>query len=144
MGVADMGRVPTEATIYNAHDHAEMRMGKITLDQARKVEIAEALVDTGATMLAMPKTLIDQIGLLKQYEKRAMTAAGLTTISVYGTARLVIKGREVATDVLEVPEGSPVLIGQIPLEAMDWVVDLQGRKLIGNPAHGGEHILELL
>ena len=144
MGADDMGRVLTEATVYNASDHAEMRMGKIPLDQARKVEIKEALVDTGATMLAMPKTLIDQIGLIKQYEKRAMTAAGLTTIDVYGTARLVIMGREVATDVLEVPEGSPVLIGQIPLEAMDWVIDMTAKKLIGNPAHGGEHILELL
>jgi hypothetical protein len=32
---------------------------------------------------------------------------------------------------------------QIPLEAMDWVVDLKGQKLIGNPAHGGEHVIEV-
>jgi len=25
----------------------------------------------------------------------------------------------------------------------DWVVDLQSRKLIGNPAHGGHQILEM-
>jgi hypothetical protein len=47
-------------------------------------------------------------------------------------------------DVIEIPEGNPVLIGQIPLEMMDWVVDLRSRKLIGNPAHGGEHVLEVL
>jgi hypothetical protein len=44
---------------------------------------------------------------------------------------------------MEVPDGVPVLIGQIPLEALDLVVDLRGRRLIGNPAHGGEHVLEL-
>lgn len=141
---ADMGRVLTEATIYNASDHADEKMGKLPADKVRKVVVTEALVDTGATMFAMPKSLIDQIGLIKQYEKRAMTAAGLATINVYGTARVVIMGREVATDVQEVPEGSPVLVGQIPLEAMDWVIDMRNRKLIGNPAHGGEHILELL
>jgi predicted aspartyl protease len=144
METDDMGRVLTEATIYNANEHADAKMGKLTADQVRKVVVTDALVDTGATALSMPKSLIDQLGLAKQYEKRAMTATGLTTINVYGPARVVIMGREAPTDVIELPEGNPVLIGQIPLEWMDWVVDLQGRKLIGNPAHGGEHILELL
>ena len=139
-----MGRVLTEATIYNAHDHADAQLGKLARDQIRMVTVADALVDTGATTLSMPKSLIDQIGLTKQYEKRAMTAAGLCTINVYGTARLVIMGREIPTDVLEVPEGNPVLIGQIPLEMMDWVIDMKAKKLIGNPAHGGEQILEVL
>ena len=30
-----------------------------------------------------------------------------------------------------------------PLELLDFVVDLKGQHLIGNPAHGGEHILDL-
>ena len=41
-------------------------------------------------------------------------------------------------DVIGIPNEVPVLVGQIPLEMMDLVVDLQGRRLIGNPAHGGE------
>jgi clan AA aspartic protease len=144
MGGDETGRVTTEATIYNAYDHADAKLGKLSDDQVRKVEVADALVDTGATTLSMPKSLIDRLGLAKQYEKRAMTAAGLCTVSVYGTARVVIMGREAPTDVIEGPEGNPVLIGQIPLEMMDWVVDLRNKKLIGNPAHGGEHILEVL
>jgi hypothetical protein len=47
-------------------------------------------------------------------------------------------------DVLEVPDQVPVLIGQIPLEFMDYVVDPVGRRLIGNPAHGGHQVLEIL
>jgi len=46
-------------------------------------------------------------------------------------------------DVMEVPDDIPVLIGQLPLEQLDFVVDLRSRSLIGNPAHGGEHIFEL-
>jgi hypothetical protein len=34
------------------------------------------------------------------------------------------------------------LIGQIPLEALDWVVDAKGMRLIGNPEHGGQHMAE--
>jgi hypothetical protein len=46
-------------------------------------------------------------------------------------------------EVIEVPDDVPVLIGQLPLEMLDLVVDLPGRRLTGNPAHGYEQILEL-
>jgi hypothetical protein len=36
-----------------------------------------------------------------------------------------------------------VLIGQIPLEYLDLVVEARGQRLVGNPAHGGEHMFEL-
>ena len=140
----NMGRVLTEATIYNLGDLIEVERGRLTPSDVRQVVVNDALVDTGATTLSMPRSLMDQIGLTKQYEKRAMTAAGERIMNVFGTARVVIMGRDCVTDVLEVPEGNPVLIGQIPLEMMDWVVDVQGRRLIGNPAHGGEQILEVL
>ena len=140
----EMGRVLTEATIYNLGDLIEVERGRLTPTDVRQVVVNDALVDTGATTLSMPRSLLDQIGLTKQYEKRAMTAAGERMMSVFGTAKVVIMGRDCVTDVLEVPEGNPVLIGQIPLEMMDWVVDLQSRRLIGNPAHGGEQILEVL
>jgi len=48
-----------------------------------------------------------------------------------------------AAAVMEVPDDVPVLIGQLPLEHLDLVVDLRSRSLIGNPAHGGEHVYEL-
>ena len=32
---------------------------------------------------------------------------------------------------------------RIPLEHLDFVVDLRNRRLIGNPAHGGEHVYEM-
>lgn len=140
----DMGRVLTEATIYNVHDLTDARLGRLSPDQVRKVTVTDALVDTGATTLGVPKRVLEQLGLTKQYEKRAMTAGGVRTVNVYDAARLDIMGRLATVDPIEVPDGSPVLIGQIPLEQMDWVVDLQARRLIGNPAHGGEQILELL
>ena len=44
---------------------------------------------------------------------------------------------------MEVPDDVPVLIGQLPLEHLDFVVDMMSRTLIGNPRRGGEHIYEL-
>jgi hypothetical protein len=57
---------------------------------------------------------------------------------MYGTARLTIQGRECPTDIGEIGDDCPVLIGQIPLESIDWVIDPKGQKLVGNPDHGGE------
>jgi hypothetical protein len=37
---------------------------------------------------------------------------------------------------------SPVLIGRAPLDLLDFVVDPVGRRLIGNPDHGGEWMIE--
>ena len=43
---------------------------------------------------------------------------------------------------IEVPENVPNLLGQVPLEVLDFVVDSKSHKLIPNPAHGGEHMTE--
>ena len=45
-------------------------------------------------------------------------------------------------DVIEVPESVSNLLGQVPLEVLDLVVDSKGRKLISKPAHGGEQMSE--
>jgi predicted aspartyl protease len=103
----------------------------------------DALVDTGATTLALPLRLIQQLGLARRHTKRITSSRGLGDTNVYDAVRLTIQGRDCTVDVMEVPDEVPALIGQIPLEMLDLVVDLQSRRLIGNPAHGGEQILEL-
>ena len=138
-----MGRVTTEVSISNLDDLYEARRGRMTSDQVRKVVVPDALVDTGASTLALTPSLIALLGLTKLSDKRINTAAGPTTTGQYDAVRMEIMGREATVDPIEIPEGTPILIGQIPLEAMDWVVDLGAQKLIGNPAHGGEHIIEM-
>jgi predicted aspartyl protease len=143
MSTEAMGRVLVEARIENLNDLFNVEQGYLSADQIRRVVVQDALVDTGATILSMPKRLISQLGLRPVLKRQARTSAGSITVQVYGTVRLTIQERECVTDVSELPDDCPVLIGQIPLELLDFVVDLNGRRLIGNPAHGGEHILEL-
>lgn len=139
----EMGRVVTPALIENLEDLILAKKGVIPADQVRKIEVSDALVDTGATMLSLPTRLIQQLGLSKKFTKRAISTTGTGDVDVYGVVRLTIQGREIPTDVAEVPDNVPVLIGQIPLEYMDFVVDPRRQQLIGNPAHGGEHVLEM-
>jgi len=68
---------------------------------------------------------------------------GVSEASLYEVVRLTIGGRSCTMDVTEVPDEVPVLIGQLPLERLDFVVDLRSRSLISNPAHSGEHVYEL-
>jgi hypothetical protein len=57
---------------------------------------------------------------------------------------LTIQGRDCVVEVYEIADYLPVLIGQIPLEALDWVVDTVNQRLIGNPDHGGQHMVDAL
>jgi predicted aspartyl protease len=143
METATMGRVTVEATVESLKDLWAVESGQMAPDEVRRLSIQDALVDTGATTLSLPRRMIEQLGLSKRSEKKVITSSGQATTGVYDAVRLTIQGRECTVDVLEVPDSVPPLIGQIPLEFLDFVVDLAGRRLIGNPAHGGEHVLEL-
>jgi predicted aspartyl protease len=143
MGTDTMGRVTVAAKIENLSDIIDAAQGKIPADLVHRIEVSDAPVDTGATTLSMPKSLIDRLNLFPFRSRPARTSAGVVEFRVYGAVRLTVLGRECHVDVIEVPEGTPVLIGQVPLELLDFVVDPRAQKLIGNPAHGGEQMLEM-
>ena len=138
-----MGRVTVAARIENLADLFNVDQGIITAEAVRSVEVADALVDSGASQLSMPAPMLAALGLKFLRTRKAVTAAGPLEVRVFGTAKLTVQGRECPVDVTELPDGCPVLIGQIPLEAMDFVVDLPARQVTGNPAHGGEQVIEL-
>lgn len=138
-----MGRVRTEVTVENMKDLWDAESGHRPPEQVRRLIVRDALVDTGATTLALPTRLIQQLGLRKVTEKRVTSSKGSHQVAIYDAVRVTIQDRFCTVDVMEVPDDVPVLVGQIPLEMLDLVVDPQGGRLIGNPAHGGEHVLEL-
>lgn len=137
-----MGKVLVAAKIENLFDLFRLAGGAIRAEQIRHVEVADALVSTTATMLSMPKRLIEQLGLRQFRTRKTLTSAGPGEARIYGAVRLTVQGRDCNVDVSEVPDECPVLIGQVPLELLDFVVDPTGQRLIGNPAHGGEHMIE--
>lgn len=143
METAEMGKVLVPAVIENLDDLFAAKKGQIPVEQVRRIEVTDALIDSGATGLLMPKRMVEALGLTALYTRSAKTAAGIVQLNVYRAVRLAVQGRDCISDVSEIADDLPVIIGQIPLENMDWVIDMRGRQLIGNPAHGGEHILEV-
>jgi predicted aspartyl protease len=143
METATMGKVLVTARIENLEDLFNAKKGLIPSDQVRRVEVTDALVDTGATGLLLPKRMIAALGLEPLRTRHARSLGGPITVPMYRAVRLTIQDRDCAIDVGEVGDEFPVLIGQIPLESLDWVVDLRNQKLIGNPEHGGEHMMDV-
>ncbi len=138
-----MRRVITEALIESTEDLWAAKRGLLPAEQVRRVVVTDALVDAGATLLSLPTRVILALGLSQTATKRITSSIGLGEASMYEAVRLTIQGRTCTMDVVEVPDSVPVLIGQLPLEHLDFVVDSRNRVLIGNPAHGGEHVYEL-
>jgi len=138
-----MGEALVTARIVNLDDSYSSNKGLLAPDRVRSIGVDDAIVDTGATFLSMPSRYIKQLGLRPFTSRQARTTAGVVMVQIYEAVRLTVQGRESVETVAEVPDDCPILIGQIPLEALDFVVDPKGQKLIGNPAHGGEQMLEL-
>ncbi len=82
------------------------------------------------------------MGLGRTGTVRSKTTNGDAIRYKYEAVRLELMGRGEVFEVIEVPEEVPNLIGQAPLEVLDFVVDPRGQKLIPNPAHGGEQMTE--
>ena len=121
---------------------------KIAVEEARDRQ--DSHVGTEHLLLALLKEregiamkMLRELGLTRRGTKRVTSSAGPTEAGMYDAVRLTIQDRSCTMDVIEVPDDVPVLIGQIPLEHLDLVVDLRSRTLIGNPAHGGEHTYEM-
>jgi predicted aspartyl protease len=101
-----------------------------------RVTVSDALVDSGATFLYMPKGLALQLGfdpdrappgLIETADGNIQSAPWLRPLGV------AFANRECTTDAFVT--GNEVLLGAIPMQAMDVIIDMRGEKLIPNPAH---------
>ena len=139
-----MGRVLTAIKVENLEDLLRVKIGVLRPAEVRSVEVKQALVDTGATILSLPTRLIKELGLDFKYHRFTETTVGLRKVKVYSPVRLSVQDRECVVDVAELTNTrAPALVGQIPLELMDFVVDPRQGKITGNPAHGGKWMMEL-
>ena len=135
-----MGKVIVKIKLTNLFDLALHSRG-FSKNKPRHVEV-ESLVDTGATRLYLKPSVIKKLGLQRVDAVRSRTTNGEAIRFKYEPVQLELMGRKENFDVIEVPESVPNLLGQVPLEVLDLVVDSKRQKLIPNPDHGGEQMTE--
>ena len=129
-----MGKVMIRFTATNYDDLAAHSL-KLAKRKPRTVEV-EGLVDTGAVRLYLQRRVVAKLGLrlVDRIQSRTMSDRAEVR-QVFSPVKLEIQGRSGTFEVVELPDTLPNIIGQIPLEHMDWVVDLRNRRLIPNPEH---------
>ena len=133
-----VGQVRTTITVANRDDIARARYGDIAPSQVRSETIHRVLVDTGATLLALPAGLIQRLGLQHLRDVDIETAQGFTTARIFGDVSLTVEGRTAPFECLEMPGGESVLLGVLPLEALGLELDLQNQRMIVLPDRGPE------
>jgi clan AA aspartic protease len=133
-----MGNVFAEITVKNAGDLIRVQDGQITENNIRAVTFT-AVVDTGATTLVINEDIFNQLGLTV-VETRDINLAGGGKVSCKVTDPVTIywKNRFASVNAVVLPGGKP-LLGVIPLEFMDLIVDPVNRELVG--VHGDHAVL---
>lgn len=130
---SEMGKVIVQVDLVNAEDVGLVRRGLAGAGSERRVAI-EGLVDTGATMLAIPEGASSALGVPVLRTTPVRLADGSTARRpVVGPLSVTIQGRQMTSDAIVMPSGSTCLVGQIILEGLDWHVDPKGQKLLPNP-----------
>jgi hypothetical protein len=85
-----MGKTLVTARLENLDDLVGVRKDALTPDQVRGVEVANALVDAGATGLLVPSRFVAQLGLDPVCQRTSRTIAGEVPLPVYCAARQTI------------------------------------------------------
>ena len=93
---------------------------------------ANALVDSGAMELCVPASVARQLQLEIVGQRPVVVADGRrVTVDYAGAVRVEVFGRTAITGALVM--GDQVLLGAIPMESMDVLIDPARLQLIPNP-----------
>ena len=133
----------TRIELANQDDLVAVRLGVMQPEDVRRLTIENALVDTGATGLCLPTPFIEQLGLTPIRRVQAETANGIVERIIYSEVEYTVLERSDTIRVTDLPEGMPVLVGHMVLEALDLCVDMK-KGLIYNPAHDGAWMIRIL
>ncbi len=94
-----------------------------------KSEAAELLVDTGATLVVLPRALAERLELAPQRSQPVLIAGGQRAVWPIAEVRLSLNDMDVTTPCFIAP-GGPPLLGDVALESLFLAVDPVAKRLI--------------
>ena len=136
-----MGFVHAEITLKNAVDEANAQRGIIKESEIRQTTLT-AMVDTGAGTLVINEEIRQLLGLeIKAFRQAKLADGSLNKCGLTEPVCVQWKNRDTICQAMVLPNSSTVLLGAIPLEGMDLIINPVSQELTG--AHG-EEILHLI
>jgi hypothetical protein len=134
-----MGKVTTEIELIN---HVDSVSGAAV---PRKTRINNAIVDSGAILLALSTRIIDILGLKKTGKSKVNVATGIVQLGIYSAVDLEIQSRKGVFEVMELRHPKiGAVVGEIPLERLDFLIHPGINRLIPNPEHDNQLVLDQL
>ena len=132
-GGKGMGYVYAEIQLTNEDDLAFYRRGWAAENELRRVTTT-ALVDSGAYDLIINKEIQEQLQL-PMIGKREVKLADETILEldVVGPVEVRFENRLTIVTALLLPDTETVLLGAIPLEGLDVIIDPLRERLLVNP-----------
>jgi clan AA aspartic protease len=129
-----MGAVYTEITLVNSHDGWQAREGLIAGQDVHSVTV-QALVDTGAMSLVINEELQQKLGLKTVRKRFAQIANGQRVVcEETDPVDITWKDRGSTLRAVVIPGAKTVLLGALPLEDLDLMVNPVTQELVG--VHG--------
>ena len=133
---ADLGEVRATMEFENQFEAENARLGLWNPDQVHRASV-EVVADTGSTMLVLPRSIVAQLGLRTLREVVGTYSDGRSfVLPVAGTVTVRYLDRRADVSCVVAEDGTTPLLGQIPLEEMDLLVDCKAQRLVGRDARG--------
>jgi len=133
-----MGNVYAEITLKNMRDDAYAKGGHIKEEDVRTATV-RAMVDTGAMTLVISEELCQQLGLGISRMREVRLANNQTEVAkVTDPVEVNWKDRDYIGNAWVIPGLSEPLMGLLPLEYMDLMVDPVNQTLVG--VHGDKPV----
>lgn len=130
-----MGLVYAELELINAWQLEAAKQNMIDQDDVKRIWVT-ALVDSGAAMFAISEEL-QEILQFPVVEKRPGVLANgkVVDCDVVNNVEIRFKNRRCTVQALVLPGCSEPLLGAIPMEDMDVLIDPKRQELIVHPEH---------
>jgi len=118
-----MGFIKATIEIANSFDMGYARRGKLKKEDIRKQEV-EIWVDTGAYNLSINENLVAQLGLEVIGSQSFELADGeIKQFDVTEPVEIRFKNRTTSCNPIVLPGNTEMILGCIPLEDMDIILD---------------------
>ncbi|MYC28860.1 MAG: hypothetical protein F4X65_02060 [Chloroflexi bacterium] len=98
--------------------------------QGTNFEDLDVTVDTGSSYTAVPRTVLERLGVGVEDSAPSILADGREVPVDVGETVIRLEGRQLHTPVIFAGEGEPALLGVVTLEQARLAVDPLGQKLV--------------
>ncbi|MBI2477618.1 MAG: aspartyl protease family protein [Planctomycetia bacterium] len=128
-----MGMVYADIELINGRDLVKAEDGELAEDQVRRMPV-HILVDSGAATLVINDNIRTQLGLkTKEKRTRQLADESIVQLDVVGPIEIRFENRRSMLDAVVLPGNAEALLGAMPMQDMDVLIDPHRHRLIVNP-----------